>query len=342
MNKTVLVTGGTGFVAGWCVVKLLEQGYTVRTTVRNPQKESLVRSSVSRIVNANERLSVYCADLTSDDGWDEAMKGCDYVLHVASPMSSKSKNPDDLIIPAKEGTLRVLRTAAKAVVSRVVFTSSCAAAKPPLAGPDSDNDESLWTNLNDANLDTYRRSKIRAERSAWDFMKTCDTGMTLATVLPGAILGPVLHTESLGSVQVVSRLLTGRMPGTPRLGFNISDVRDLADLHLLAMTSPVAAGQRFIGTGDFLWMKEIAETLRHSLGEAANKVPRRSLPDLLMRLMARIDPTLRSVTPTLGRKHNHSSAKAQTLLGWKPRPGKDSVTDCAKSLISSGALQAMK
>lgn len=339
MSKTVLVTGGTGFVAGWCVVKLLEQGYNVRTTVRNPRKEALVRGSIARMVNANERLSVYSADLTSDDGWKEAITGCDYVLHVASPMSSKSKNPDNLIIPAQEGTLRVLRIAASAAVSRVVFTSSCAAAKPPLASPDSNNDESLWTALDDPNLDTYRRSKILAEMSAWKFIKTCDTGMTLTTVLPGAILGPVLNSESLGSVQVISRLLTGKMPGIPRLGFNISDVRDLADLHLLAMTSPAAEGQRFIGTGDFLWIEDIAAVLRSSLGDAANKVPRRSLPNLLMRVMARIDPTLRSVVPTLGRRHNHSSAKAQKLLGWKPLPARDTLIDCANSLVSSGAIR---
>ncbi|MFG1684488.1 NAD-dependent epimerase/dehydratase family protein [Nonomuraea sp. NPDC049269] len=327
MGETVLVTGGTGFVAGWCVAELLRRGYTVRTTVRSPAKKP---------VDPSGRLTVFVADLTSDAGWDEAVAGCDYVLHVASPLGGgNSKDPDELIVPARDGALRVLKAATEAQVKRVVMTSSCAAATPPPSSEVSVIDETVWTDIEGERLNAYRKSKVVSERAAWRFMESYEGPTTLTTVLPGAVFGPVLSADNLGSVQVIGRLVRGRILGVPRLGFNIVDVRDLADLHLRAMTSTRAAGQRFIAVSEFMWMADVAKELRSKLGATADKVPARVLPDFLFRLIALFDPGVRAVTPNLGRKHLHTSEKAQRLLGWRPRPAATTVVDCAESLLMS-------
>lgn len=339
MTETVLVTGGTGFVASWCIVELISRGFAVRTTVRNLSKEQAVRASVSAVVDPGDQLTFYAADLTSDAGWDAAVTGCDYVLHVASPLGGdRSKDPSTLIVPARDGTLRVLHAATKAGVKRVVMTSSCAAATPSLSSEDRIIDESLWTDPEDRNLDVYRKSKVISEQAAWQFMKEYHGPTTLTTILPGSVFGPVLTSDNLGSVQVISRLMQGRMPGTPRLGFEIIDVRDLADMHIRAMTSSAAAGQRFIAVGEFVWMIDIAKTLRLKLGEAASKVPTRKLPDFLLRFISLFDPSLRAITPMLGRKFRHTSEKAQLLLGWSSRSAAVTVVDCAESLTARNVI----
>jgi dihydroflavonol-4-reductase len=236
--------------------------------------------------------------------------------------------------------LRVLRAAVKAGVKRVVVTSSVAASSPSLGGDGSDgiSDETVWTDPHDKNLDTYRLSKTLAERAAWDFIKSEGGNTTLVTVLPGAVLGPVLSPDGLGSVQIVQRMLNGKMPGTPRVGFSIVDVRDVADMHVRAMTTPAAAGQRFIAAGDYMWLSEIAAMLKGKLGARAAKVPTRGLPDFVLRLLSIFDRDLKVVTPTLGQRRAFSSAKAQAALGWAPRPAATTVVDCAESLIAKGAV----
>lgn len=337
MSETVLVTGGSGFVASWCIVDLLKRGYEVRTTVRSLAKEVAVRAAVAAEVDTGH-LSFSIADLNSDAGWDEAVARCDYVLHVASPLGGQgTSDPDSLIKPARDGALRVLRAAVKAGVKRVVMTSSVAASSLPV-GRDGTSDETVWTDPADKHLDNYRISKTLAERAAWDFIKSTGGTTTLVTVLPGAVLGPVLSPDGLGSVQIVQRMLNGRMPGVPRVGFSIVDVRDVADLHVRAMTVPTAAGQRFIAAGDFLWLAEIAEILRDKLGPRAAKAPTRRLPDFVLRLLALFDRDLKIVVPTLGQRRAFSSAKARAALGWTPRLAATTVIDCAESLIAKGAV----
>lgn len=335
--RVVLVTGGTGFVAGWCIVALLQRGYQVRTTVRDLSKEPAVRAAVASCAGATDQLTFFAADLTADGGWDDAMAGCDYVLHVASPLGGDtSGKPDALIVPARDGTLRVLRAAVKAGVTRVVMTSAAAAARSP-HGADRISDETVWADPADRQFDAYRRSKILAERAAWDFMAghTGRTGLT--TILPGAVFGPVLTKANLGSVQIIQRLLEGRPAAIPRLGFWIVDVRDLAELHIHAMTAAEAAANRFIAAGDFMWMQDIAATLRLHLGSRAGKVPTRRLPDLVFRLSSLFVPVLRTFVSSLGRKNDLTAAKARRMLGFAPRPATATIIDCAESLLRENA-----
>ncbi len=334
---TVLVTGGTGFVAGWTIATLLDRGYDVRTTVRDLARGPRLRASLG---DSHGRLEVVRADLLSDEGWARAVRGCDQVLHVASPMGAgaEPKDPDELIRPARDGALRVLKAAVDAGVSRVVMTSSCAAATPP-PGSEGVFDEHLWTDPDQPGLDTYRRSKVIAERAAWDFMADHGGSTALTTVLPGAVFGPIQSTDNIGSVQVIGRLLAG-MPGVPRVGLNVVDVRDVADLHVRAIQTPQAQGERFIAVGGFLWMSQVATELRDRLGPAARRVPRRTLPSVTVRLLARLRPELGGIVPMLGRSYTYRTDKARTVLGWRPRAASTTVVDCARSLIDSGVLGA--
>lgn len=259
------------------------------------------------------------------------------MLHVASPLGI-TKSADSLIGPARDGTLRVLRAAVKAGVKRVVMTSACAAASPQSYKEDRVTDETLWTDPENSNLNTYMKSKTLAELAAWQFMKEQGGPTALTTILPGAVFGPVLSADSTGSAQIIGRLLQGQVPAVPRVGFEVVDVRDLADIHIRAMTSEGAAGQRIIAVGEFMWMSGIAKVLRSNLGDAAGKVPTGILPDFLLRLFSVFDPSLRALTPSLGRKHRHTAEKARRLLDWQARSAAETIVDCAKSLIEQNAV----
>ncbi len=333
-SKTVLVTGGSGYLGGWCVVELLRRGYQVRTTVRDLAREAEVRATVGTQVDAGERLTVLAADLLDDAGWSDATRGCDYVLHVASPFPpAQPKDPDELIVPARDGTLRVLGASLDAGVERIVVTSSVAAisgsGKPVHGRP---LDERDWSDPDNPKLSPYARSKTIAERAAWDFMAERGATEKLATVNPGAIIGPVLNDDRSFSLQAIERLLGG-MPGLPRIGFSFVDVRDVADLEIRAMTAPEAGGERFVAVTTFQWMADIATVLRDRMGEAAAKVPSRSIPNFVVRGMAIFDPGVRSIVGQLGRKTEASSEKAKARLGWSPRPIDETIVECAQSLL---------
>ncbi len=339
-GKTVLVTGGSGFLAGWCIIGLLERGYRVRTTVRNPSRERDVHAAVESQVDPGGGLTVHQAELMSDEHWDNAIEGCDYVLHVASPFPPKQpKDPDELIVPAREGTLRVLGKALDHGVKRVVVTSSVAAVRLAKGAEKKTLTEEDWTDPDEEGLTPYVRSKTIAEQAAWDLVKQRGAEDRLAVVNPGAIIGPVLNDDLSYSIQAVERLLKG-MPGVPRLGFSFVDVRDVANLEILAMTTPEAGGRRFIAVTKFLWMSEAGEVLRDRLGDRASKVPTRTIPDFVVRGMALFDGGIRSIVGSLGKRSELSSEKAQNTLGWSPRPIEDTIAETGESLIEHGVVPA--
>jgi nucleoside-diphosphate-sugar epimerase len=339
---TVLVTGGSGFVGSHCILQLLAAGHTVRTTVRNLQRERDVRAML-KVGGAEpgERLSFVAADLERDAGWAQAVAGCQYVLHVASPFPERlPKHEDELIVPAREGTLRVLRAARDAGVKRVVLTSSFAAigyGQPPRSKP---FDEGCWTNPDGADVQPYTKSKTLAERAAWEFIAREGRQLELAVVNPVGVFGPVLGPDYSTSILVVQRMMDGQLPGCPRLFFGVIDVRDTADLHLRAMTDPAANGERFLAvSGDFMAISAIAATLKQRLGATARRVQTRELPDWMVRAAALFDPAIKQVLPELGKVKNATSAKAQRVLGWTPRSREDAIVATAESLLQLGLLK---
>jgi dihydroflavonol-4-reductase len=340
-GQMVLVTGGSGFLGGWCVVELLQRGYRVRTTIRDLARERELRAGVGSQVDPGERLAVVAADLTSDAGWAGAVEGCDFVLHVASPFpAAQPKDPDELIVPAREGTLRVLRASRAAGVKRVVVTSSVAAVRNGGEQRAADGralTEQDWSDPDDRSLTPYTRSKTIAELAAWEYMRAQGAEEQLVTVQPGAIVGPVLGAGRSYSLEAIARLLDGRMPGLPRLGFSFIDVRDVADLEVAALSAPDAGGQRLIAAGSFLWFSDVAEILREHLGEQARKVPTRKIPNFVVRAMALVDPSVRSVAGELGQKTTYSLENARRRVGWSPRPVEETIVDCARSLLAQAA-----
>src|SRR5262245_23205628 len=337
--STVLVTGGSGFLGGHVILQLLDAGHEVRTTVRSLAREAGVRGTLERAgAKRLDRLVFCAADLEQTRGWPEAVAGCQYVLHVASPMPvAAPKSEDEVIVPARDGVLRVLRAARDAGVERVVLTSTCGAiyyGHPPQTAP---FDETSWTRL-DGEMSAYVKSKAIAERAAWDFVAAEGGALELTTVNPAGIFGPALGPDYSGSLDIVRRMLGG-MPGCPRIHFGVVDVRDVADLHLRAMTSAAARGERFIAVaGTCMSMLEIAKTLRARLGVAARKVPTRELPSWVVRLAARFDPAMQQLLPLLGMIRNATSEKAQRVLGWTPRSREDAVAATAESLVRLGII----
>ena len=327
----VAVTGGSGFIAAWCIAQLLDQGHEVVATIRSPQREADVRAAVG--TPSTGPLSFGIADLARDDGWDDALAGCEVVLHVASPMSSGGAEADTMITEAVDGTLRVLAAADRVGAGRVVMTSSCAAATPVGSQLSGTVDETCWTDPDEPGLSAYRRSKTIAERAAWEFVAD-GRSFSLTTVLPAAVFGPARSPSALGPLGLIGALLDGSAMAIPRLGFEIVDVRDVAAAHLLAMTSAAAEGQRFIVSGELLWFGDIADTLRTHLGDDAASVPSVTLTDDEFRSVAETSPQLAGLLPLLGRELEHSSAKARTVLGWRSRPATDTVVDSARCLLS--------
>jgi dihydroflavonol-4-reductase len=334
-NETVLVTGGSGFVGSYCIIQLLKEGYTVRTTVRsldkvNPLKATLLVGNAVNIVN----LSFFAADLTSDKGWDQAVDGCDYVLHVASPFPSREpEDENEIIMPARDGALRVLRAAKAAKVKRVVLTSSFAAIGYSINPKNHVFTEEDWTDST-IKLPAYIKSKTIAERAAWDFMGKDPGAMELTVINPVGIFGPVLGKNFSSSIGMIVQLLSGKMPGTPQLSFGIVDVRDVADIHIKAMKDPAAKGQRFLATSDgMMSFPGIARILKADCNLPADKVPSKVLPNWVVKVSSWFKPELKPIVPQLGVVKTMSNAKAKSMLHWNPRPKETTIKETAESLV---------
>lgn len=340
--STVLVTGGSGFIGSHCILQLLADGHEVRATLRSLNRADAVRAMLKEGgAGPGDRLSFAAADLGSDAGWAQAVAGCEFVLHVASPFPAVAPaNEDELIVPAREGTLRVLRASREAGVKRVVLTSSFAAIgyghKPQTAAFNETN----WTDPNGERLAPYVKSKTVAERAAWDFIAKQGGSLELSVINPVAVFGPVLGPDLSTSVLLLKRMIDGAMPGCPRLYFGVVDVRDVAALHLRAMTDPAAKGERFLAVaGDCMSILDIAKVLRRRMGASARSVPKWQLPDWLMRLAALRDPAVRQLLPELGKLKHASNEKARRMLGWAPRSSEEAIVATAESLLRLGLLK---
>lgn len=339
LEKIVLVTGGSGFIAVHCIAKLLTAGYRVRTTLRSLSRQAEVRAMLSQAgVEAGDRLTFIEADLSADAHWSEAVSACTYVLHVASPTPNANyMHEDEMIVPAREGVLRVLRAARDAGVKRVVLTSAIGAIVYGHPDQTAPYDETAWTNT--AKAPAYQKSKTLAEKAAWEFIEKEGKGLELTAINPVAVMGPVLGPDYSHSVHLIKNLLTGKAPGCPKINAGFVDVRDVADLHLRAMVDPAAKGERFIATaGESIWLVDVAKILKAHLGKAAASVHVRTLPNTILRIAALKDPMVKSMIPLLGINMNTTSAKAIRLLGWTPRPTEEAILATAESLIRLNLL----
>jgi len=335
-NQIVLVTGGTGFLASHCILQLLELGYTVRTTVRSLERKEEVLAMLNfGGVESTERLSFYAADLREDEGWQNAISGCNFVLHVASPFPAKMpKDENELIVPASEGSLRVLKIAKQEKVRRVVLTSSFAAVGYGHGKTAHVFNETDWTDPGNPNVSAYVKSKTIAEQAAWEFVEKPGNNLELAVINPVAIFGPLLGDHLSTSLGIIKQLLDGKVKAAPKIYFTAVDVRDVADLHIKAMTHPQASGERFLAcTGSSLSILNVAMIVKQNFGVKARKVPERELPNWLMRLVGAFSSQMKPFLNELGKIKQISNEKARNVLSWQPRSHEEAILSSAESIL---------
>lgn len=339
-DSLVLVTGASGFIAQHTIIRLLDAGYRVRGTVRSLRRADEVRAVIAAHTGGKD-LELVEADLTSDAGWADAVRGCRYVLHVASPLpSAPPKDENELIVPARDGALRVLAAAVAEHVDRVVMTSSVAAV---LYGHERDGsrtyDESDWSRLTDE-VGAYEKSKTIAERAAWDYMESVPEAqrVELCTINPGLVLGPVLAADFSTSGELVRKLMKRELPGCPDVGWAVVDVRDVADAHLAAMTAADAPGKRFVVAIEHASMRDIAAILAGEFGTRGYKIPMRRVPGWLLKLVSTWDRTARLAVQELGKRQDLSNQRARELLGWNPRSLQEMVVSMGESMIQHGVV----
>ncbi|MAA51061.1 MAG: aldehyde reductase [Candidatus Marinimicrobia bacterium] len=336
MDK-VFVSGGSGYIALHCIAKLIKKGYVVKTSIRSIDRKQEIIDSISKVVDCKQKLEFCQLDLLKDDGWDDALKGCKYVLHTASPVSLLlSNNPDDLIKPAVNGLERCLNSAVKNNVKRFVMTSSFSAIGA--GSKEKELDDTNWTDLNNPHISPYDISKTMAEKFLWEYASKLDKSKNIevCSINPVIVVGPSLSEDVGVSNTVVKKLLDGTSPMVPRFGLHLVDVKDVADMHLEAMINPKAAGKRFLLCSESLWFKEVSNILRSN---NFNKAPKFTAPNLLVKILAMFDKELKIVLFYLGFKNKLNSNNAKKILRWKPEKVNQAIIDTAKQLYELGILK---
>ena len=337
-SKPILVTGASGFVALHTIIQLLQQGYKVRATLRTLSRELEVREAVGKQVEIKDSLEIVGADLNQESGWDKIVENCESVLHVASPFPLlEPKDENELIAPAVQGTLRVLRASHDANIKRVVIVSSIAAVS---SGHNSDGrtfDENDWSDV-EKNIGAYARSKTFAERAAWDFINSAENKkkMELVAVNPPLILGPVPNKDLPTSAEMISTLMLGQVPGVARIKVGVVDVRDVASALILAMTTPEAAGNRFLCPAGTIWLKNLAEALHKKYAACGYKINTLQFPVFLVHFLALFDKKIALVANDLNWDFEFSDEKIKRILKWNPRSMEESILSMAESLIEQG------
>ncbi len=328
-DRLVLVTGGNGFLARHTILRLLESGIAVRASVRSEDKGIQLRAVLAEAGVNTDNLQTIVADLLDPQSWTPAMAGISHVMHLAAAMQGETVRASAL-----EGTRNVLEASARAGVERVVVTSTGLAALKPKspAGLVDQRSEADWTDSEQPGLDAYAAAKTRAERDAWHRAEAL--GLSLTTILPGVIMGPVLGPERSLWQGLIRDMLDGKLPALPPMKLQVVDVRDVADLHIAALFAPEADGQRYIAAGETFSLSEIAAIIKHDLGPAASKVSTREMPAILFRLMALVSAQARSALPLIGPSPHLDASKARRELGWMPRQSRASLIDTARSLLA--------
>lgn len=337
----ILITGATGAIAKWCIVEALKAGYRVRGTVRSPGRTPEIAAAVASQGCDPSRIEIASADLLSDAGWDGAMRDCRYVLHVASPFPLVlPKDVDDLIRPARDGTVRVLKAAEAAGVERVVMTSSVAAILYPSAGQESRvYDERDWTDPARPGLTAYIASKTLAERAAWDYVTAKGRRSSLCVINPGLVLGPSIDRHLASSHAILKAMARGGYPATPGAGYPVADVRDVAQAHIRALTAPAAAGERLIVADGYLTLMDISRILGRERPALRWRLPWFVLSDRFSRFYSRFDPRLRMVLADLGARRRVSNEKAKDALGMTFRTAEEATVSAARSLNALGVIR---
>ncbi|MGB7408737.1 MAG: NAD-dependent epimerase/dehydratase family protein [Pontixanthobacter sp.] len=339
MAMTVLVTGGTGFIGGEVIDQLLANGHTVHTTVRDKAKsETRLRN---RWPDAGDRLKIFSADLMKDDGWAEANRGCDAVAHVASPFPMRvPKSDDELVVPAREGTLRALRFAKQTGVSRFVQTSSAAAIAYG-QGDKTHFDHTDWTDVTAPGVSAYTKSKTLAENAARDWVIEEAPDMTYCSINPVAVFGPVADDDLSTSVEIVKKLMDGSIPMIPNMGIGVADVRDVAKAHVAALEADAdkVRGERFPASQSFLWMDEMAKVLKRRVPEHSAKVPGRAMPDLMVKALAPFMPEMKMIKGELGHVRDVDGSHTTRTLGFDYITAEQSLEDTARSLVKHGIVK---
>ena len=338
-STKILVTGANGFIGLHTTLHLLQLGYRVRGTVRTEVHAKNVRETLSKHVNTNQ-LEFAITDLLKDAGWQEAVHGCDFVIHIASPYpATNPKDENELIIPAVEGTLRVLRAAQAEGIRRVVILSTYGAIFDGHEEKNRTFNETDWSVLEKTIL-TYHKSKTLAERAAWDFIHGAEnkSNMEMVAINPANVFGPVLDGHHHTATEWYRTIMHAEVPGVSRTQLDFVDIRDLVEVLGKALTVPEAAGKRFICHGASIPMLEFANILHQNFSKRGFRIPNRILPDFVIRLTALFIPKVKAVAADLGRTYVFSTEQARSVFGWQPRPYKQTIIDMAESLIEYGLV----